>query len=68
MSLAPPWLLCVEFAVEWGGRVVDLGGGHRDSLGFVLVAVVWRDAWEWRLGGRSGNRGDRSNIFHRGLH
>ena len=27
VSLFPPWLLCVEFAVEWGERVVDSGGG-----------------------------------------
>ena len=27
VSLVPPWLLCVEFAVEWGGRIVDSGGG-----------------------------------------
>ena len=55
VRLIPPWLLCVEFMVEWGGRVVDSGGGHRDSLDFVLVTVVRQDAWEWRLGGRSGN-------------
>ena len=27
VSLLPPWFLCVEFAVEWGGRIVDSGGG-----------------------------------------
>ena len=68
VSLVPPWLLCVEFAVEWGGKVVDSVEWHRDSLDFVLVAVVRRDARVWRLGGRSGNRGDRSNIFRQGLH
>jgi len=68
VSLVPPWLLCVEFAVEWGGKVVDSVEGHRDSLDFVLVAVVRQVSQEWRLGGRSGNRGDHSNIFHQGLH
>ena len=68
VSLVPPWLLCVEFAVEWGEKVVDSGGGHRDSLDFVLVAVVRQVAREWRLGDQLGNRGDRSNIFRQGLH
>ena len=50
-----PWFLCVESAEVWGGRVVDSEGGHHGSLDFVLVLVVWQDAQEWRLVGRSGN-------------
>ncbi len=35
------------FEEVWGGRVVDLGGGHHDCGGFVLVAAICQGRQEW---------------------